>query len=149
LCRYNKSGGYNVPFGKYKKPYFPELELDFLAEKLKKASFIVDDFNVAFEELKKGDVVYCDPPYSPINRTSNFTAYSGTGFSDDDQTRLVQCAIEAKTKGISTLISNHHTAFTKKLYFTADEQALFSVQRSISQNGKQRNKVEEILALYL
>ena len=44
LCRYNKSGGYNVPFGRYVKPYFPELEIQYLAQKLKKASFIAGDF---------------------------------------------------------------------------------------------------------
>ena len=148
LCRYNKSGGYNVPFGKYKKPYFPEIELEFLASKLKKASFIVGDFEQAFEHIKQGDVVYCDPPYSPINRTSNFTAYSGVEFSDDDQRRLVQCAVKAKELKVPTLISNHLTEFTKGLYASADSQKLFSVQRSISQNGKKRNKVEEILALY-
>ncbi len=148
LCRYNKSGGYNVPFGRYKKPYFPELEIEHLSVKLKKASFIVGDFELAFNQLNKGDVVYCDPPYSPINRTSNFTAYSGTAFSDKDQTRLVQCAVNAKDSGISTVISNHYTAFTKKLYSSADSKELFSVQRSISQNGKKRSKVDEILALY-
>ena len=34
LCRYNQSGGFNVPFGRYKKPYFPEKELLFFSEKL-------------------------------------------------------------------------------------------------------------------
>lgn len=58
LCRYNKSGGYNVPFGRYKKPYFPELEIEHLSHKLKKASFIVGDFEQAFDCLEKGDVVY-------------------------------------------------------------------------------------------
>ncbi|MCS5947276.1 Dam family site-specific DNA-(adenine-N6)-methyltransferase [Klebsiella pneumoniae subsp. pneumoniae] len=27
LCRYNLRGEFNVPFGRYKKPYFPEAEL--------------------------------------------------------------------------------------------------------------------------
>ncbi|MCG9770642.1 Dam family site-specific DNA-(adenine-N6)-methyltransferase [Pseudoalteromonas piscicida] len=148
LCRYNMSGGYNVPFGRYKKPYFPEVEIDFLAYKLERATFIASDFEVAFNNLRRDDVVYCDPPYSPINRTSNFTAYSGAAFSDDDQIRLVQCAIKAKKEGIDTLISNHLTPFTENLYSSADYRKLFSVQRSISQNGKRRNKVEEILALY-
>ena len=40
LCRYNKSGGYNVPFGKYKRPYFPEAELAYFAEKSQKATFV-------------------------------------------------------------------------------------------------------------
>ncbi|MCG9720428.1 Dam family site-specific DNA-(adenine-N6)-methyltransferase [Shewanella sp. Isolate7] len=148
LCRYNQSGGYNVPFGRYKKPYFPELEIEHLSHKLKKAEFIVGDFEQAFECVKSGDVVYCDPPYSPINRTSNFTAYTGAEFSDEDQRRLVQCALKAKGKGVSTLISNHVTEFTDDLYSSADAHKLFSVQRSISQNGKKRDKVEEVLALY-
>jgi len=148
LCRYNKSGGYNVPFGRYKKPYFPEIEIEHLSHKLKKASFIVGDFQQAFEQLMPGDVVYCDPPYSPINRTSNFTAYSGSEFSDDDQLRLVNCAIKARASGIPSVISNHYTTFTKELYACADEKSLFAVQRSISQNGKQRNKVQEVLALF-
>ena len=101
---------------------------------------------MAFDNLKEGDVVYCDPPYSPINRTSNFTAYSATGFTDDDQNRLVACALAAKTKGITTLISNHHTTFTEKLYSSADKKELFSVQRSISQNGKKRDRVEEVFS---
>ena len=40
LCRYNKSGGFNVPFGKYKKPYFPEQELNFFADKAQSATFV-------------------------------------------------------------------------------------------------------------
>lgn len=148
LCRYNASGGYNVPFGKYKKPYFPELEIEHLSHKLKKADFIVGDFEKAFDAMRAGDAVYCDPPYSPINRSSNFTAYSGAEFSDDDQRRLVECALKAKAQGYPTLISNHLTPFTKELYSFADRKKHFSVQRSISQNGKKRNKVLEILALY-
>lgn len=148
LCRYNKSGGYNVPFGRYKKPYFPNDEIDFLANKLQRAEVISGDFTLAFEQLTSSDVVYCDPPYSPINRTSNFTAYSGAMFSDEDQERLVESSINAQQKGVATVISNHYVAFTKKLYASADQRSLFSVQRSISQNGKAREKVKEVLALY-
>jgi len=36
LCRYNKSGGYNVPFGRYKHPYFPSDELKYFSEKAQK-----------------------------------------------------------------------------------------------------------------
>lgn len=148
LCRYNQSGGYNVPFGKNKRPYFPELEIEHLSHKLKKAAFITGDFSKAFECAKAGDVIYCDPPYSPLNRTSNFTAYTGETFSDEDQKRLVKCALHAKEVGVSTLISNHFTDFTSTLYSSADQRKLFPVQRSISQNGNGRSKVEEVLALY-
>lgn len=148
LCRYNKSGGYNVPFGRYKHPYFPQKELEYFSEKAQKATFMQGDFETAFSQLRADDVVYCDPPYSPINRTSNFTAYAGNSFTDEDQFRLVNCAEQAKKLGIPTLISNHYVDFTRELYKDANKKKLFQVQRSISQKGKGRIKVQEILALY-
>lgn len=148
LCRYNKSGGYNVPFGRYKHPYFPKEELINFSEKAQKATFMQGDFETAFSQLRADDVVYCDPPYSPINPTSNFTAYAGNSFTDEDQQRLVACAEVAKSKNISTLISNHYVDFTRELYKNATKKKLFQVQRSISQKGKGRIKVKEILALY-
>lgn len=148
LCRYNKSGGYNVPFGRYKHPYFPEKELVHFAKKAQKATFMQGDFETAFSQLRADDVVYCDPPYSPINRTSNFTAYAGNSFTDEDQLRLVNCAEAARIKDIPTLISNHYVDFTRELYKNATKKKLFQVQRSISQKGKGRVKVKEILALY-
>ncbi len=41
LCRYNLSGEFNVPFGRYKKPYFPEAELYWFAEKSQNAVLFV------------------------------------------------------------------------------------------------------------
>ena len=148
LCRYNKSGGYNVPFGRYKHPYFPKDELMYFSEKAQRATFIQGDFETAFAQLKPDDVIYCDPPYSPINRTSNFTAYAGNAFTDEDQKRLVNCAEKVKGLGIPTVISNHYVDFTRELYKGADKKKVFPVQRSISQKGKGRIKVKEILALY-
>lgn len=148
LCRYNSSGLYNVPFGQYKTPYFPEAELLNLGKRLKRARFLLGDFQKAFKKAEVGDVIYCDPPYSPINPTSSFTHYSQNGFSDRDQRRLVKAAVQIKQRGISTLISNHHVSFTEKLYQEADKQVVFNVQRSISHKGDKRMKVQEVLALY-
>jgi DNA adenine methylase len=60
----------------------------------------------------------------------------------------VACAENAKQQGVPTLISNHYVDFTKELYKEATKKELFQVQRSISQKGKGRVKVQEILALY-
>ncbi len=148
LCRYNKSGGYNVPFGRYKHPYFPKAELEYFSKKAQRATFLQGDFETAFTQIKSDDVIYCDPPYSPINRTANFTAYAGNSFTDKDQSRLVDCAVKAKKRGVATIISNHHVDFTRELYKGADKREFFQVQRSISQKGKGRVKVKEVLALY-
>ena len=79
LVRYNSKGIYNVPFGKYKAPYFPERELTAFLDKLRRCdvTFAVQDFRSTFAALRPGDVVYCDPPYAPVSATANFTSYTG------------------------------------------------------------------------
>ena len=74
LCRYNLKGIFNVPFGKYKKPYFPEKELYFFAEKSQKATFTCKGYADVFNDLPRSSVVYCDPPYVPHSKTASFTA---------------------------------------------------------------------------
>ncbi|OLQ86740.1 DNA adenine methylase [Vibrio ponticus] len=148
LCRYNKKGGFNVPFGSYKKPYFPEKELEFFAEKAKKATFVCEGYPETFKRARKGSVVYCDPPYAPLSNTANFTSYAGNGFSLDDQAALADIAeTTAKQRGIPVLISNHDTTLTRRLYHGA-ELNVVKVKRTISRNGAGRNKVDELLALF-
>ncbi|HCG6696378.1 Dam family site-specific DNA-(adenine-N6)-methyltransferase [Vibrio parahaemolyticus] len=148
LCRYNKKGGFNVPFGSYKKPYFPEAELEFFAEKAKKAMFVCEGYPETFRRARKGSVVYCDPPYAPLSNTANFTSYAGNGFTLDDQAALADMAERTATeRGIPVLISNHDTTLTRRLYHGAD-LSVVKVKRTISRNGSGRNKVDELLALF-
>ena len=148
LCRYNKKGGFNVPCGSYKKPYFPEAELEFFAEKAKKATFVCEGYPETFSRARKGSVVYCDPPYAPLSNTANFTSYAGNGFTLDDQAALADIAERAATeRGIPVLISNHDTTLTRRLYHGA-ELNVVKVKRTISRNGSGRNKVDELLALF-
>ncbi|TOI59618.1 Dam family site-specific DNA-(adenine-N6)-methyltransferase [Vibrio parahaemolyticus] len=148
LCRYNKKGGFNVPFGSYKKPYFPEAELEFFAEKAKKATFVCEGYPETFRRARKGSVVYCDPPYAPFSNTANFTSYAGNGFTLDDQAALADMAERTATeRGIPVLISNHDTTLTRRLYHGAD-LSVVKVKRTISRNGSGRNKVDELLALF-
>lgn len=148
LCRYNQKGLFNSPFGYYKKPYFPEKEIIIFKNKLSKATFKIQDFRKTFSECKLGDVVYCDPPYVPISATANFTNYSAGGFSSQDQKDLKDLASDLKSKGIKVIISNHDTLFSQDMYKDADIIEAFSVQRYISCVGANRNRVNEILAVY-
>lgn len=149
LCRYNKSGGYNVPFGKYKKPYFPEVELLFFAEKAKKATFVCESYRETFARSKKGDVIYCDPPYVPLSKTASFTSYAGNGFGLDEQADLANAAEEVSSVGNGTvLISNHDTIWTRKIYENAQKRKTIKVARTISQKGSNRKRVGELLVLY-
>ncbi|WP_440877236.1 Dam family site-specific DNA-(adenine-N6)-methyltransferase [Thalassotalea sp. PLHSN55] len=149
LCRYNKSGGYNVPFGKYKKPYFPQAELEFFAEKAQRATFVCEGYRDTFARANTGDVIYCDPPYVPLSKTASFTSYAGNGFGLDEQADLANAAEEVSTEqGATVVISNHDTIWTRKIYENADKLKSIKVARTISQKGNGRKKVAELLVKY-
>lgn len=148
LCRYNRSGQFNVPFGQYLRPYFPQAEIEFFAEKAQRATFTCLSFEKVFRRARRGDVIYCDPPYAPLSTTANFTSYATSGFSLEHQHELARRAAHtAHKRHIPVLISNHDTELTRLLYADADLHSL-QVSRFISQNGAKRGKVAELLALY-
>ena len=147
LCRYNLSGKFNVPFGSYKKPYFPEAELYFFAEKAQRAEFSCASYQQLMLQAAGGAVVYCDPPYVPLSKTASFTSYATQGFDLNDQAELANLAEQAQQRGVTVVISNHDTTWTRKIYQQAQLHSL-QVGRSISQNGATRGKVAELFAVY-
>ncbi|MBU3020796.1 Dam family site-specific DNA-(adenine-N6)-methyltransferase [Aestuariibacter sp. A3R04] len=148
LCRYSLTGRFNVPFGRYKQPYFPHEEMLVFAEKSQKAVFTCLPFEKVFSRARRGNVIYCDPPYAPISQTAAFTSYAAKHFGIDAQHKLASLAIRASAvRGIPVLISNHDLALTRSLYEIAEMSAL-TVKRSISRNGAKRQPVEELLAFF-
>jgi DNA adenine methylase len=147
LCRYNSKGGFNTPFGQYSKPYFPEKEMRHFIDRVKHATFNVADFRDTMRSARRGDVLYCDPPYVPLSATANFTSYSSGGFGQDEQIELAKLARELADRGVPVLISNHDTKFTLDAYKSASINQ-FDVQRFISCNGDNRGKAGEVLALF-
>lgn len=146
LCRYNNQGIYNVPFGSFKKPYFPLKEMQIFAEKAKNATFVHQDFTKTFTLLKPGDTVYCDPPYTPLKPKQTFD-YIKPGFGINEHVLLKDLAIVAANNGITVLISNHDTQYTRELYKESKIIA-FKVKRSISCKAQQRSYVNELLAIF-
>ncbi len=148
LCRYNLSGKFNVPFGRYKAPYFPKKELYYFAEKAQRATFTCESYENSFKRARKNNVIYCDPPYAPISKTANFTQYAGNGFGLKDQQNLAVLAYKiSQQKRVPVLISNHDTELTREFYHQASITKL-QVSRTISQKGHKRQKVSELMALY-
>ncbi|NNM58872.1 MAG: Dam family site-specific DNA-(adenine-N6)-methyltransferase [Legionellales bacterium] len=147
LCRYNSKHEFNVPFGLYRKPYFPAKEMQAFYHKAQSAEFICSDYLPIMNNACEGDIVYCDPPYAPLSDSAHFTRYSGDAFTFLDQQRLAETAEKLAEKNIPVLLSNHDTEAMRKLYHKS-EQTHFNVARLISQKTQQRLAVGEILALY-
>ncbi|CDG47287.1 adenine-specific DNA-methyltransferase [Serratia symbiotica] len=148
LCRYNLRGEFNVPFGSYKKPYFPEEELYWFAEKSRNATFVCEHYRTTMAKAIRGTVVYCDPPYAPLSATANFTAYHTNNFSIIDQQDLARMAHQLSIESqVPVLISNHDTELTRDWYQQASLYVV-KARRTISRNALGRGKVNELLALY-
>lgn len=147
LCRYNQGGGYNVPFGRYIKPYFPRKEMLHFYHKAQQAEFINKDFRETFKQARSGDLIYCDPPYVPLSKSANFTSYSIGKFMEKEQLDLVKLAIEASNKGITTVLSNHDTEFTRH-HYQQGEIISFPVKRIISCHSETRKPVRELIAIF-
>lgn len=147
LCRYNANGQFNVPFGRYKRPYFPDEEMRYFIHKAQHATFVCADFRTVMRQAQPGDVIYCDPPYVPLSDTANFTDYAAGGFGPEDQKDLARLAAALGARGIPVLISNHATEFTNNAYAAADVERL-EVRRSISCDGANRGTAREVLALF-
>lgn len=148
LCRYNSSGGFNVPYGRSESPHFPERELVAFAERATRADILCQDFMATLAMARPGDVVYCDPPYVPLTATASFGAYAKGGFSAEQQTQLAYALADLRDRGIPSVVSNHDTPFTRVIYDGAHLVA-HDVRRSISGDGLKRQKASELFAVYL
>lgn len=145
LYRVNSKGIFNVPWGKHKAPpiYNPDLIIA-ASKKLKQSLFTSVDFELAVKDAKAGDFVYFDPPYVPLNNTSNFTKYIKDGFSFEDQKRLVNCCFDLTNRGVIFVASNSDTDYTNNLY-SKFEIFKVNMRRSINSKGNSRGPVSEIL----
>lgn len=147
LCRYNRKGQFNVPFGQFSRVLFPEKAMAMFYEKSQRAVFSTHDYAECLNKAETGDIIYCDPPYVPLTLTAKFTQYTSKSFLRTDQETLATLAQETALRGIPVLISNHATPTTLALYQRA-EITQFSVPRFISRNTAKRVPAEELLALY-
>jgi DNA adenine methylase len=152
LTRYNKSGQFNVPYGKYKSLYFPKKEMENFKTNLNQRSIQLFSGDFAnpkiYTNLTEDTVVYFDPPYLPLTNTANFSDYATGGFSYDDQVRLKDLALDLQSQGVKVIISNHDTEVSRELYSSASRIHSFNVGRFIAAKGVSRQPVKEILAVF-
>ena len=146
LYRINRKGLFNVPKGSYKNPRIVDEEnLYNLASLLPNIENIR---NIEFDEIgeiEKGDLVYFDPPYHPLNKTSSFTSYSGS-FGREEQTRLRDYYKELNDKGVYVILSNSSSSFIKEIYNEFNVIEVYC-SRSINSKSNKRGKIPEFLVV--
>jgi DNA adenine methylase len=152
LSRYNRKGGFNVPFGRYEKPSCPSVEMMdfrmfFLTRKSVRFTSLSFEDGLLYADLERGDVVYFDPPYVPLSDTAKFTSYSAGGFTEEQQIELAHLARSLQAKGVRVIISNHDVDFTRELYKGATIYPI-QVSRTIAAKNSSRKKASELIAVF-
>jgi DNA adenine methylase len=145
LYRVNSQGKFNVPFGRYKNPRFCDPEnLRAASRALERATLVVGDFEHVCRKAEEGDAVYFDPPYDPVSKTANFTAYHHDVFGQDEHKRLADVFDALDARGVHVVLSNSSTAFTSKLFRKWRPQKIY-VTRPINSKAASRGAVRELL----
>jgi DNA adenine methylase len=83
----------------------------------------------------------------PLPQSSNFSSYTAKKFTEKEQFALVDCALDAVQRGVTVIISNHDTPWTRQHYHAADITS-FPVPRMINCKSNQRVPVQELLAIF-
>ena len=121
LYRVNSKGEFNSPFGSYSNPDIVNEDTLVAVSKYlnsNKVTTRTGDFEKSVLDAEAGDFVYFDPPYDPVSKSANFTAYSKLGFSREDQERLRDLCVELTDKGVNFLLSNASTDFISSFVYS-------------------------------
>jgi DNA adenine methylase len=144
LYRVNKKGEFNVPFANHKDFNFNIENLTSINKILKNTIIKSGSFVNVLSYAKKGDFIYLDPPYHPLNKTSSFTTYTKKGFLKNDQEELVRVFKKLDKRGCKIMLSNSNTEFIKNLYKDYFISKVIS-KRYINSVAKKRGAIVELL----
>lgn len=133
--------GFNVPFGHYTNPeIINDVHINAVSKLIKNVIFTCQGFEESFLTIKKGDFVYVDPPYAPVNDKS-FVNYTADGFGlDKHQLLFSEC------KKHNFLMSNADVSLVNDSFNdqTKYQINVISCKRSIN-SKKPSSKINEVL----
>lgn len=145
LYRENRSGQFNVPFGRYKNPTIcDEPNLRAASRALHGVDIARRHFSTVLDHAQPGDFVYFDPPYHPVSPTANFTAYDRSGFGPEDQRQLRDVFAALGERGVRAMLSNSDTPFIREQYAEFRVEQVMAA-RAVNSKANGRGKVAEVI----
>jgi len=147
LYRVNKSGLYNVPFGRYTAPTICDANTIYAdSELLQKVEIMTGDYTETLKKAQGNTLFYFDPPYRPLNATSSFNDYTKETFNDAAQIRLRDFCDQIHEAGFQFMLSNSDCKdmFFDNLYQNYQIERVLA-SRNVNANPKKRGKLTELL----
>ena len=152
LFRLNRKGEFNVPTGKYVNPSFPSNnDLIAVSKALSNVKIHLGAYDSAIDWIEGETLVYFDPPYRPLSKTSSFVSYSKGDFNDEDQNNLAEFCNTLDDRNVKFILSNSDPKNTvPDDDFFDDLYSNFTIQRvhagrAINSNPEKRGKITELL----
>jgi len=144
IFRVNSKGLFNVPYGRHEKISLPSREhLRQVSRTLRSKKIFTGFFEKTLEDAQKGDFIYLDPPYPPLNGTSCFNHYIPARFTETDQENLAETFKLLDRKGCLLMMTNGSSERIQELYDAFNVHEL-SVRRFITCK-QMRNIVQELV----
>ena len=148
LYRVNGKGLFNVPYNNSRRTSADENVIREVSKYLKGVKIINGDFEEACKDAKKGDFVFIDSPYAPLNPTS-FESYTKEGFDIESHKRLAKLFDELTARGCYCMLTNHNTDLINELYGNKGYKIdVVSVKRMINSDASNRVGEEVIICNY-
>ena len=148
LYRVNGKGLFNVPYNNSRRVSVDEDVIIATSEYLRGVTIIDGDFEQACKNAKKGDFVFIDSPYAPLNPTS-FESYTKEGFDIESHKRLAKLYDELTARGCYCMLTNHNTELINELYGNKYYKIdVVSVKRMINSDASNRVGEEVIICKY-
>lgn len=146
IYRVNLNGEYNVPYGYRTKNPLDEENLRISSQLLSNANIRCIDFEMISTEVRKGDLVFLDPPYTVSHNHNGFIKYNQRLFSLDDQYRLFDLICKIKSKGGYYILTNAAHAKVRKIFTQeGDQRILMSRPSLIGGINAKRGTVSEYI----
>ncbi len=148
LYRVNGKGLFNVPYNSSRRTSVDEEAIMDTSEYLKGIVITEGDFEEACINAEKGDFVFLDSPYAPLNPTS-FKSYTKEGFDLESHRRLAKLYDELTARGCYCMLTNHNTDLINELYGNKGYRMdVVSVKRMINSDASNRVGQEIIICNY-
>ncbi len=106
---------------------------------------------MAANYVEENTLIYYDPPYRPLTKTSNFNSYAKEGFADKDQIRLANFFQEMDRSDVYQILSNSDPRVTNPADDFFDnlykEYKISRIQakRMINSDAEKRGNITEII----
>lgn len=148
LYRVNSKGLFNVPYNNSKRVSCDEESIRMTSDYLKRVTITTGDFEDACRNSGRGDFVFLDSPYAPLNLTS-FESYTKEGFTLESHERLARLYDELTERGCYCMLTNHNTELIEQLYGNKGYAiSVVNVKRMINSDANNRKGQEVIICNY-